>query len=66
MDDTKYYFGFRQIIPRPPRKWVLCGPFDSLDQAKTERKKAKAPDCQVTTPFIASTEDEAEIKMHIF
>ena len=66
MDSSKYYFGFRQTIPRPPGQWVLCGPYNSSEEAKLEREKAKAPDCQVTVPFIANTLDEAELKMHVF
>jgi len=35
----KYWFGFRQIIPQPPGKWVICGPYSSYEKAMKEREQ---------------------------
>jgi len=58
----QYYFGFRQVIPRPPGKWIAVGPYDSYDQAKVARENAKAADAQVSTPFLADSKEEAQAK----
>lgn len=60
----KYYFGFRVVDPLG--SWVVQGPYDTNDQAKVARESAKAWDAQVTTPFVASSKDEALTKCDIF
>ncbi|MHC2627252.1 hypothetical protein ACVIW2_009339 [Bradyrhizobium huanghuaihaiense] len=65
-DEMKYFFCFRQIIPAPPGGWVVAGPFDTYEQAKAEREKAKAWDAHVTTPFVAKDKVEAQSKCGIF
>lgn len=56
-DDLKYYFGFRVI--NPTGSWVVYGPFQTNDEAKREREKAKAIDARVTTPFLAESKEDA-------
>jgi hypothetical protein len=63
-DELKYYFGFRVL--RPTGSWVVQGPFDTNDQAKAARERAKAWDVHVTTPFLASSKEEALPKCDIF
>lgn len=53
----EYFFGFRVI--RPVGQPVVCGPFETMEAAKQARNNAKAYDAQVTTPFIATSENEA-------
>jgi hypothetical protein len=55
----KYWFGFRQTYPTPPGSVVVCGPYDSYEEAKIEREKAKAWDCSVSIPFTANSKEEA-------
>jgi len=59
MSDTKYWFGFRQTSPSPPGHAIACGPYSTYDEAKIERQKAKAWDCEVSVPFTALTKEEA-------
>lgn len=62
MSNAKWWFGFRQTIPKPPGQAIACGPYESYDKAKAERKRTKASDCEVSIPFTASSKDEAEEK----
>jgi hypothetical protein len=57
-----YWFKFRQTRPRPPGDWVVCGPYRTMDEAKTARNQAKAYDSEVGIPFSAETKTEAERK----
>jgi hypothetical protein len=59
---TKYWFGFRQTSPRPPGQAIACGPYETRDRAMAERQRAKAWDCEVSIPFLAETQEEAEVK----
>ena len=63
-ENMKYYFGFR--VTGPTGEWVVCGPYNTREQAKVERNNSKAADCYVTIPFVASSKQEAENKVHIF
>ncbi|WP_426435617.1 hypothetical protein [Bradyrhizobium genosp. P] len=65
-NEMKYFFCFRQIIPAPPGRWVVVGPFDTCEQAKAERDKAKARDAHVTAPFVAKDKVESQSKCGIF
>lgn len=58
----KYFFGFRQIIPQPAGRWVAVGPFDTDEQAMAARAKSKAWDAEVSTPFAATSKEEAQEK----
>jgi len=60
MSEEKYWFGFRQTSPSPPGQAIACGPFSSYEQARIERKRAKAWDCEVSIPFQASTKEQAD------
>lgn len=62
MSQDEFWFGFRQTSPPPPGQAIACGPFSSYEQAKIERERSKAWDCEVSTPFQASTKDEADKK----
>ena len=62
----KYWFGFRQTIPRPPGKWVICGPYSSHEEAMKERERSKAWDAEVTLVFIADNEKEAQERIKFF
>lgn len=63
----KYWFGFRQIIPQPPGKWVICGPYSSYEKAMKEREQEnKAQDAEVTEVFIANDEKEAKKRLKYF
>ena len=54
-----FWFGFKQTIPSPPGNVILCGPYNTYDEAKKERENAKQWDCEVSAPFAAKSEDEA-------
>jgi hypothetical protein len=58
-DAMKWFFCFRQTSPKPPGAWVVQGPYDSYEKAKAKREAAKASDAEVSTPFRASTKEEA-------
>jgi len=60
MSAEKYWFGFRQTTPRPPGQAIACGPYDSYEQAKLERERSKAWDCEVSIPFAAANQQEAD------
>ena len=51
MKCTKYWFGFRQTYPEPPGGIVVCGPFNSLEEAKTEREKTRQTICHFEPSF---------------
>ena len=56
-----FWFKFRQVIPRPPGNWVLCGPYRSYDEAKQKRQIEKArADAEVSIVFSAASKDDAE------
>lgn len=65
-EDNNYYFGFRQTIPPPPGSWVIKGPYKTYDKALSVRENAKEYDAQVTVPFVASSEKEANERVHLF
>jgi hypothetical protein len=62
IEKPNYWFGFRQISPKPPGVAVPCGPYNSFDEAKKERERMKAWDSAVSTPFTADTHEEATAK----
>jgi len=66
MSDVKYWFGFRQTIPRPPGQAIACGPYSTYEEAKIEREKAKAWDCEVSIPYSAETKEDAEKKAKLY
>ena len=59
MNDDKWWFGFRQTSPPPPAQGIPVGPFETYEQALEERQRSKAWDCDVSTPFVAKTKEEA-------
>ncbi len=56
----KFYFGFKQTKPAPPGVWVLCGPFDTYDEAMSDRQNSLAWDCELSIPFYATSRGIAE------
>ena len=66
MSNEKWWFGFRQTTPKPPGQSIANGPFDSYEQAKSERERSKALDCEVSIPFAATSKGEAEEKAKQF
>ncbi|MFH1372441.1 MAG: hypothetical protein ABII79_01410 [bacterium] len=66
MSDVKYWFGFRQTSPKPPGQAIACGPYSTQEEARIEREKAKAWDCEVSIPYMASTQKEAKEKAKEF
>ena len=67
MSQDSYWYGFRHRTSNGNLgEWVLCGPFNSKDDAKADRKNSKAIDCYVGAPFSAASEEEARQKVHIF
>ena len=58
----KYWFGFRTIFPKPAGSGIACGPYDTYEEAKLERSKAKEWDCEVSIPYTAETKEEASQK----
>ena len=60
MSEKKWWFGFRQIIPSPPGREVGWGPYDTYEKALYARGRAKAVDCQVSVPFQAESQTEAD------
>lgn len=61
-ETLQYWFGFRQILPKPPGKAVQCGPYRSYDEAIKERQRMKAWDASVSVPFTADTAEEAIVR----
>jgi hypothetical protein len=59
-DDIRWYFAFRQTVPRPPGKWIACGPYDSYQQALDERRRTKQWDCEVSIPYSAASKKDAD------
>jgi hypothetical protein len=59
IEKPQYWFGFRQILPKPPGVAVPCGPFNSCSTAEKERERMKAWDAAVSIPFTAETRAEA-------
>ncbi len=41
MVGIKYWFGFKQISPKPPGKAIACGPYSTYQEAKMRGKKLK-------------------------
>lgn len=67
MSNEKYYFGFRQIIPKPPGQAVAYGPYGTFEDAIKARDFEKHNyDCEVSIPFSASTKEEADKKAKHF
>jgi|WetSurMetagenome_2_1015567.scaffolds.fasta_scaffold757946_1 hypothetical protein len=62
MAGIKYWFGFKQISPKPPGKAIASGPYSTFQEAKNEREKAKAWDCELSAPYSAVNNEEAEEK----
>lgn len=60
--ENNWWFGFRQILPKPPGRAIAEGPYGSYEDALREGEQAKAWDCTVSVPFIAATEEEAAQK----
>ena len=55
-----FWFGFRQVVPKPPGSWIGSGPFSSYEAAKAAYEREKLNwDAQVLPPFEAETEAEA-------
>lgn len=63
-NEMKYYFGFRVI--NPTGSWVVQGPFDTNEQVKAARERAKASDAQVTIPIVAKSKEEALSKCDLY
>jgi hypothetical protein len=57
---VKWFFCFRQVIPRPSGQWIACGPYESDDEAAKAREKSKTRDAEVGNVFAASSKEEAE------
>lgn len=62
MHEVKWWFGFRQISPEPAGQAIACGPYKSFGEAQAEIERSKAWDCEVSTPYPAGSEQEAEEK----
>ena len=59
MNEELYWYGFKQVRPSSIGDIVICGPFNSYEEAKWDRENSKAWDCQLGVPFKASSEKEA-------
>jgi len=56
-----YWYGFRQVMPRPAGEWVASGPYDNFDAALAAYDRAKlALDAQLSPPFLAGDRQEAD------
>jgi hypothetical protein len=56
-----YWYGFRQVIPAPPGRWIASGPYPDRATALRAYEHAKlAPDGQVAPPFEADSQAEAD------
>lgn len=56
-----WWFGFRQIEPKPPGQGVGCGPYDSYEIAlSAHSREVRNWDAAVSEPFEASTQEEAD------
>jgi len=64
MAEQKYYFGFRQIKPSPPGRWVACGPHDTFEAAMADRASMKAWDSEVDVPMLYASKEEAEKRLN--
>jgi hypothetical protein len=58
--DKKWFFSFRQNVPGPAGALIAQGPFDTYEQAMAELEKALASNAEVSTPFSATTQVEAQ------
>jgi hypothetical protein len=58
--NTKYWYGFRQLIPKPPGQAIACGPFDTYASAEKDRARSEAWDCTLSHVYSAASKDEAE------
>lgn len=54
-----YWYGFKQTRPSSTGGIVICGPFNSYEEAKRDRESSKAWDCQLGVSFKASSKKEA-------
>ena len=59
MNTELYWYGFKQVRPSPVSEVVICGPFNSYEEAKRDRENSKAWDCQLGVPFKASSKEKA-------
>jgi hypothetical protein len=65
MSNEKWWFGFRQVLPAPPGRWVGSGPHDSYSKALAASERAKQRDCEISAPFQAETQAEADKKAQL-
>lgn len=66
-ENMQYWFGFQDGMFSNRGGVVLCGPYVSLDAARTAREEMKQEgNCTVGVPFVASDESAARSKLDIF
>jgi hypothetical protein len=58
---NKYWFGFKV----KGGSAIACGPYKQ-DEINKERNRAKAPDAEISTWFIADSEEEAQERAAFF
>ncbi|MDD2715661.1 MAG: hypothetical protein PHW04_07190 [Candidatus Wallbacteria bacterium] len=64
MGKAKYWYGFQAI--NPLGNIVVRGPFDTSDEAQSDRSDSKYLDCRVSIVLVAETEKEALDKIEKF
>jgi hypothetical protein len=57
---AKWYHWFRQTTPKAAGGWVLCGAFETYEDARRDRENSKAWDAELSTPFSVSSREDAE------
>lgn len=57
-----WWFGFKQVIPEPAGMAIACGPYDTSTEALRKGSEAKTWDCQISAPFRAGSQSEADKK----
>ena len=56
-----WWFGFRQVEPRPPGRGVGCGPYQTREDAHQRRLvEVRNWDAAVSEPFEAQNQEEAD------
>ena len=57
--EKQWYYGFQQTVPSPSRGTAV-GPFDTYSAAMRHLQNSHAPDCQLYSPFQASSKEQAD------
>ena len=54
-----YFFNFRQTKPSPVSHWIVCGPYETYEKAKSDWDSGKAPDFEFSEVYAARSKEDA-------